>query len=78
MEHQHSQHRSVQLWQCGDCTGIHLRTEHVSLTLSNEEFAQLSEAVLEMYQQNVMHEKENLPKTDDAKSHDILNSDLIV
>ena len=78
MRHQHSQDRSVQLWYCGDCTGVHLRTEHVSLTLSNDEFAQLSEAVLEMYKQNMMHEEENLPKADDARPDDILNSDLIV
>lgn len=77
MQHQHSKHKQLQLWYCGDCSGFHLRTDHVSLTLTNEEFEQLSKAVLEIHGHGDAEQKEALSKTVSAKVDDVLDSDLI-
>lgn len=81
MQHQHSKYKQLQLWYCGDCSGFHLRTDHVSLTLSNAEFEQLSKTILEMHGHSDHEPKTEQPETVhetvSAKVDDVLDSDLI-
>jgi hypothetical protein len=76
MQHQHGGREQLQLWYCADCSGVHLRTGHVSLTFNHEEFAELSRAVIDIYQSDAAFQPEE--NAGQIEQDEVLESDLIV
>ena len=68
-------HQKLQIWYCDECRSVHLRTDNVCLSFTRSEFAELSEAVMDIYHAEIapVIEKE----IDLAEIDSVLESDLI-
>lgn len=67
----HNEH--LQIWFCADCDCVHFRTHHVSLSFTRSEFAVLSQAVLNIYRDEIAGARRERIEED----HSILESGLI-
>lgn len=72
-------HKHLQLWYCADCRSVHMRTGHVSLTFDTQEFAKLSKAVIDIYQNDIPLQAGESDVSGEApqRRDDVLDSDLI-
>lgn len=52
-----SQHESpsqnLQVWMCHGCESVHFKTGNVMLNFTKQEFAELTHAILEIYQSEI-------------------------
>lgn len=52
--HNHQNHaapQNLQIWMCHGCQAVHFKTGNVLLNFTKQEFAELTEAVLDIYSQ---------------------------
>jgi hypothetical protein len=45
--------QNLQVWMCDGCESVHFKTGNVMLNLTKTEFAELTHAILEIYQSEI-------------------------
>jgi len=77
-ENKNAPSQNLQIWYCENCRGVHLKTQNVILDFSKKEFVELTNAMLDIFQDHFDPlEINRIADMVSATSDDVLMSETI-
>jgi len=76
-ENQNAPSQNLQVWYCDNCQNVHFRTQNVMLDFSKKEFVELTNAILDIFQNHFDPLEINQIASLIAPSDEVLMSETI-